>query len=419
MLKLPLTGIFLILLVLAALTACSDPAPTPETAVEPTREAVAATSPPPANTPEPTSTTAHTPTISPTPTPGVLSPMPTEDRGAVLSSLSDVELTCIGGDAEKMIAALTGGGPTSMEEQTRLIGCLDDDTVQQLFMTTIIPVPLSVETSNCVLAALDVIDPRAVMTAGLEGDPGTAMAGSMAVFTVSVACLNDEEWAAAAPKLGMGPEDRDGMVCIMAALGGPTEMATAMTEAMKAEDVAEGTALYAAGLECGMEPGPEPADTPGPATPKPAATAEAATPAATQNPASDITSTTTLLPDLVIEIEARLKSNPEIEWGDGCIIPSSSTSPWHVAEITAHVRNVGGKHAGSFVVQVNNAETETVDGLEAGAYIAVVFFHESSGQTRSRRGCRFFHRRERRVQQHRRNVHGSSNPCSARANLYT
>ena len=101
-----------------------------------------------------------------------------------------------------MIAALTGGAPASMKEQAQLIGCLDDDTVQQLFIATIIPVPLSVETSNCVLAALDLIDPRTVMTAGLEGDPQTAMAGSMAAFTVSVACLSDEEWAAPPPGWG-------------------------------------------------------------------------------------------------------------------------------------------------------------------------------------------------------------------------
>ena len=260
-----------ILVLLIALTACSDSAstPAPETGLTPTPEIIAATAPPPANTPEPTATTAHTPAISPTPTPRVLSAVPIEDRGAVLSSLSDAELTCIGGDPEKMIAALTGGGPATMEEQARLVGCLDDDTVDLIFMATIIPVPLSVETSSCVLAALDVIDPKAVMTAGLEGDPQTAMAGSMAAFTVSVACLSDEEWAAAAPTVGMVPEDRDGMVCIMAALGGPAEMATAMIEAMEAEEVAEGTALFQAGLQCGIQPGSEPTATPEPATATP------------------------------------------------------------------------------------------------------------------------------------------------------
>ena len=97
------------------------------------------------------------------------------------------------------------------------------------------------------------------------------------------------------------------------------------------------------------------------------------TPATTQIPNSDITPPTTPLPDLVIEIEARLIPNPRIEWGDRCIVSSSSTLPWHLAEITAHVRNVGGGHAGNFTVQVNNAVTEIVDGLKAGAYTDVVF----------------------------------------------
>ena len=134
------------------------------------------------------------------------------DQDVIISSLSEDELACIGGEPERMIAVLTVGGPASTEEQARLIGCLDDGTVDLIFMATIVPVPLSVETSGCLLAALDVIDPRTVMTAGLEGDPQTAMAGSMAAFSAAVACLDDQEWAMAAPKLGMETEDREGMV---------------------------------------------------------------------------------------------------------------------------------------------------------------------------------------------------------------
>ena len=195
MLKLPLTGILVILLILAALAACSGPTPTPETAETPTPGTMAATSPPPANTPEPTATEAPmppTPATPSAPTPSATSPLPGQGQGSLLSSLSEAELDCIGQDPERMIATLTGGRPASMEEQARLTRCLDDGTVDQLFIATIIPVTLSQATSGCVMAALDVIDPRAVMTAGLEGDPQTAMGGSMAAFTVSVACLNDE-----------------------------------------------------------------------------------------------------------------------------------------------------------------------------------------------------------------------------------
>ncbi len=267
-----------ILVFLITLTACSDSAstPAPETAVTPTPEIIAATPAPPANTPEPTATTAHTPNIHSTPTPRVLSPTPTEDRGAVLSSLSDAELACVGGDPEKMIAALTGGGPASTDEQARLIGCLDDDTVQQLFMATIIPVPLSVETSNCVLAALDVIDPRAVMTAGLECDPGTAMAGSMTAFIVTLSCLNQDEWQTTAPKVGMDLDEQEGMVCVLEELGGPAEMAAAMIAANEGDAMA----LSTAAMECGLDTGPAPGQ---------AATEPTETPAAKPNIADSTT----------------------------------------------------------------------------------------------------------------------------------
>ena len=315
MLKLSLTAIFVIL---AALAACFDPPPTPETAETTVPRTIAATSPPPAKSPEPegaypTATAApkSTPTEGPTSpltpeatstpvSPGVMAPLPIGNPEALLSSLSDAELACIGEDPERMIASLTGVKPASREEQARLIGCFDNDTVNLLFMATILPSqePLSAETSDCILATLDVIYPRAVMTARLEDDPETAMAGSMTAFTVSVSCLNDEEWEAAAPKLGMGPEDREGMVCIMSALGGPAEMAKAMTEAMKAGDVVEGTALFTGGLECGMDPGPEPAATPGPAakTPAPTPTAAVETPRETATPGKTSTPTPTPTP---------------------------------------------------------------------------------------------------------------------------
>ena len=60
-----------------------------------------------------------------------------------------------------------------------------------------------------------------------------------------------------------------------------------------------------------------------------------------------------------------MKSNPRIEWEDGCIVSSSASLPFHVSEITAHVRNVGDGDAGSFT-------TETVDGLKAGVSMTVV-----------------------------------------------
>ena len=275
---------------LIALAACTDPAPTSEIPETPLPSPVAATPALIPNTPipEPTATTVPRPTETPAPVPPEApSALPTMDQDTLLPSLSEDELACIGEDPEMMIAALTGNRPASREERARLTQCLEDDTVGQRFMTAIIPVPLNRETSDCVLAALKVIYPNAVMTTGLlEGDPKTAFAGSMAALSVYVACLNDEEWAAAAPRLGMQPEERDAMMCIMASLGGPAEMATAMAEAVMAEEVGEDTPLFDASLECGMEPRPEPTATPGleTATPTPMPMATTAAPRPTSAP---------------------------------------------------------------------------------------------------------------------------------------
>ena len=128
---------------LAALAACSGTAPTETPVAESTPDIVAATPPPPANIADPTATMAPTPTTPSTP--GATSPPPIQGQEALLASLSEAELACIGGDPQRMLTALSGGAPASTEEQTRLIQCLDDDTVHLIFMTTIIPIPFSVE----------------------------------------------------------------------------------------------------------------------------------------------------------------------------------------------------------------------------------------------------------------------------------
>ncbi len=106
--------------------------------------------------------------------------------------------------------SLTGQTPTSREEQARLIGCLNDETLARLFLAGFVPGPgpLSTESSECVRDAFDVINPREVMTAGLEGNPGMAMASSMAALSVTMACLSNEEWYQAAPAVGMSEEER-------------------------------------------------------------------------------------------------------------------------------------------------------------------------------------------------------------------
>ena len=276
MLKLFLTATITLLVTLATLAACSDPTPAPETQA-PTTAPTPTASPTPTETPVPTetpterptaapkATPASTPTPEPTATPApprVLAPLQALDSGAMFSELSEAEKECIGENTER---------------QTRYVGCLEDETLARVFLAGFVPgsEPLSQETSDCVRAAFAVIDPRAVMTAGIEGDPGRAMAGSMAALSVTVACLNDEEWEATAPQVGMSLDEREGMQCLLVALGGPGPMAAAMTAAQDGE-FAE---LASAGAECGLDMGSPPGQVPGTAPPAPTQATTELTPA--------------------------------------------------------------------------------------------------------------------------------------------
>ena len=285
MLKIPL---WTALVILAALLACGGQTPatggvaataptsteaatsTPSLvtpAPEPTETPQAALTATPGPTAAPTATPASTPTPGPTATPappGVLAPLQPLDSVEMFSELSDAEKACIGENPER---------------QTRYVGCLEDETLARIFLAGFVsgPGPLSQESSDCVRAAFEVIDPRAVMTAGIEGDPGRAMAGSMAALSVTVACLNDQEWEATASQMGMGPEEREGMQCLLAELGGPGQMAAAMTAAQEGDF----TDLAQAGAECGLEMGPPPGQPPGTPPPAPIPATTAPTPVST------------------------------------------------------------------------------------------------------------------------------------------
>ena len=290
-------------------TAAPTPSPTLTPAPTPTPTSTATPVSP--DTPAPSPTLAPTATPEPTPTSspaGALVPLRIQDPQAIRSALSEAELACIGDDPGSLARALTGPGPQSAGEQARLFDCLEDDTLARLFLAGFVPgpEPLSLETSACVRAAFEVIDPRTVMTSGIQGNPGAAMAGSMAAFSVTVACLDDTEWAAASPQMGIRPDERAGMQCLMDNLGGPGPMA----EAMVATQHGDFTALTEAGLACGLDmgtppgqppttppPSPTPTSTPSPTpTPQPTATpsptaAPTATPRPTPTPTPVPTST--------------------------------------------------------------------------------------------------------------------------------
>ncbi len=128
--------------------------------------------------------------------------------------------------------ALLGGAPdlVSPEETTALIQCLEDETLLRLFLTGLIGQtgPLSAESSVCVRSGFAHFDLRSVMLATPVESDAAAMAGSMAGFLLTLSCLNDEEWQAVGPSLGMGADDRDGLQCVLAELGGPEGLAAAL-----------------------------------------------------------------------------------------------------------------------------------------------------------------------------------------------
>ena len=273
MLKLFLPATITLLATLATVTACSDTTPALEEVPTPTqvtsRTAAPASTDAPVSTQAPTerptaaptATPASPPTLEPTATPvplGVLAPLQALDSTALLSELSDTELACIGDDPEKLARSLAGPGSAPREEQAKLIGCLEDETLARIFLAGFVPGPrpLSQETSDCVRAGFAVIDPRTVMTAGIEGDPGRAMAGSMTALSVTIACLNNEEWEAAASMTGMQPDEREGMRCLLDQLGGPGEMAEAMIAAGEGDftDLAKAGGGLRAGHGAGTRP---------------------------------------------------------------------------------------------------------------------------------------------------------------------
>ena len=286
------------LAILVALLACSSPIQVPETPA-PTKTPAPSSTQMPEATPVPTEAPTERPTAAPRATPasspkpaapadtptqtpmsvpmdqaptGAIAPLSLNDPEAALAELSEHEKDCLrkADDTGNPVRALGAAGRAAMAEQAKLISCLEDETVGRIFLAGFVgdSGPLSQETSSCVRTVFRVIDPRGVMTAGLDGNPQAAMAGSMAALSVTIACLTDEEWTATAPRIGMRPQEREAMQCLMETLGGPREMATAMRAAQEGHF----TDLTSAGADCGLDMGSPPGQTPTGPSPTPTPT---------------------------------------------------------------------------------------------------------------------------------------------------
>ena len=242
-----------IFLVAASVLACSSPTPTPTSTAVPV----------PTSTPAPTPTPAPAPTTTPLPTEaapkpasgsGAILPLNLEDPQAFLSELSAVEQSCLPENVDLQRLMAPEGGPdlVSPEEAAELIQCLQQETLLRLFLTGLTGQtgPLSGETSACVRSGFADFDLRAIMlaTSG-ESDEAAAMVGSMAGFLVTLSCLNEEEWQAAGPSLGLGPDDREGLECVMDELGGPEGVAAAL----QPDDAGPPMAFFSAAAACNLQ----------------------------------------------------------------------------------------------------------------------------------------------------------------------
>ena len=251
-----------LLLAIAGIMACAGatPAPDPTATPPPTSAPVPTATPTPTATPAPTATPTPTPRATATPVPTAaapsqvsvgegIAPLPVNDLQMLMLELSQPELGCISDSSspQALLAALQAPDIASPEDVAELSLCLRDGTLLRLFLTGIMGQagPLSGETSACVRAGFAEIDLRSMMLAEAGGE---AEGGMNAALRMTISCLNDEEWAAVAPALGLSDNYREGMECLTRELGGPEEAASALQPSEQGPSFA----LIAAAVSCDL-----------------------------------------------------------------------------------------------------------------------------------------------------------------------
>ena len=184
---------------------------------------------------------------------GMIKPLTLDNPLTIASEFSEAELTCLSGVAQmdRLMQIFTAPETASPEEQAKFIGCLEDETLLRIFLTGILAGtgPLSVETSACIRVGMEGVDLRATMLAGATGDEQGAMVGGMTSLFLSVMCLNDDEWQGAAAVLGINPEERENLKCVVEQMGGAEAFAKTLSEG---DEGALG-ALFGAAMGCGAQ----------------------------------------------------------------------------------------------------------------------------------------------------------------------
>ena len=176
-----------------------------------------------------------------------------DDPLNVAGELSEAELACASGVADpgRLLQIFSAPEQADTDELSQLINCMEDETVLRLFITDLVGLeePLSEEASACVRSGMEGVDARSVILSGMAGDAAAAMTGSMTSFLLVLTCLDDDEFAAAAPALGVPVDEREGMLCLLGEIGGPEKFAAAFS----GQDGEAMLALLGAAITCGVE----------------------------------------------------------------------------------------------------------------------------------------------------------------------
>lgn len=230
-----------LILVMVALLACNGEAPAQESAATLIPTSTPAPTPVPTATMSPAATPTPAPRPTATPMPTIapsqqqvsgdesIAPLPLYNLQAVMSELSQAELACMAesGNSQRLSATLQDPDMASQEEIAELSLCLRDGTLLRLFLTGIIGQAglVSGESAACIRAGFDGIDLRDEILAQVARENEGWVSN---IFRMAISCLNEEEWAAAAPVLGLSLDYRAGVECFTRELGGPEEAAATL-----------------------------------------------------------------------------------------------------------------------------------------------------------------------------------------------
>ena len=190
-----------------------------------------------------------------------LAPIDMNDPQALMSQLTAAELSCLleNGDPQQLMLLMTNPEMATPEETTNLIQCLEHENQLRLMLSGILSVtgPLSEESSACISDAFAGVDLAMIMTASSDSEnpeegQEIAMVGMMASMFVTLSCLNEEEWQAAGPAMGMTAEDREGLECLLEEMGGPEGIGRLM------DSETGPLAFFGAAIACGVESAGQP-----------------------------------------------------------------------------------------------------------------------------------------------------------------